>query len=62
MEPYLHFGRVLFVDNWYTGVTLAHKLNEEKTHVVGTLRANRKGNQQFVTTKKLKKGEIVAQT
>lgn len=43
-EPYLNFGRVLFVDNWYTNVTLAQKLNEKQTHIVGTLRANRKGN------------------
>lgn len=44
MEPYLHFGQVLFVDNWYTIVTLAHKLNEKQTHIVGTLGANRKSN------------------
>uniref|UniRef100_A0A2S2Q7N7 PiggyBac transposable element-derived protein 4 n=1 Tax=Sipha flava TaxID=143950 RepID=A0A2S2Q7N7_9HEMI len=31
------------------------------THVVGTLRVNRKGNPKDVTTKKLKKGQIIAQ-
>lgn len=41
--------------------TLAHKLNEKQTHVVGTLRSNRKGNPKDVVNKKLKKGQIIAQ-
>jgi len=61
MKPYLNFGRTLFVDNWYTSVTLAHKLNEQQTHIVGTLRANRKGNPKDITNKKIKKGQIIAQ-
>lgn len=63
IKPYLHVGRVLFVDDWYTSVTLPHKLTEKKIHVQQhvfffTLHANRKGNPKFVTTKKLKKGEL----
>lgn len=51
-KPYLNFGRSLFADNWYTSVDLAHKLNKEKTHLVGTLRANRKLNPKCVVKKK----------
>ncbi|XP_025407472.1 piggyBac transposable element-derived protein 2-like [Sipha flava] len=38
MEPYLNFGRTLYTDNWYSSVKLAEKLNQENTHLVGTLR------------------------
>jgi hypothetical protein len=60
MEPYLNFGCTLYVDNWYTSVKLAEKLNREKTHLVGTLRANLKNNPENVIKKKLKKGEVIA--
>lgn len=52
MEPYLDKGRCLFIDNWYTSIDLAEKLLDRKTHVVGTLRANRKINPAEVTKKK----------
>lgn len=57
LKPYLNFGRCLFIDNWYSSVELAEKLNCENTHVVGTLRANRRD----VIIKKFKKGELFAQ-
>jgi len=60
MEPYLNFGRTLYTDNWYSSVKLAEKLNQKNTHLVGTLRANRKNNPENVVKKKLKKGEIIA--
>lgn len=60
MEPYLNFGRTLYTDNWYSSVMLAEKLNQENTHLVGTLRANRKNNPENVVKKKLKKGEVIA--
>lgn len=60
MEPYLDEGRCLFVDNWYTSVDLAEKLLERNTHVVGTLRANRKRNLIEVTKKKLTRGGVIA--
>ncbi|KAF0750628.1 piggyBac transposable element-derived protein 4-like [Aphis craccivora] len=41
---YLNFGRTMYVDNWYTSVHLADLLGEQKTHLVGTLRSNRKQN------------------
>ncbi|KAL4153253.1 hypothetical protein QTP88_001086 [Uroleucon formosanum] len=60
MEPYLNFGRTLYTDNWYSSVKLAEKLNQENTHLVGTLRANRKNNPENVVKKKFKKGEVIA--
>ncbi|XP_039278646.1 piggyBac transposable element-derived protein 4-like [Nilaparvata lugens] len=47
-------------NNWYTSVDLAHGLNSKQTHLVGTLRANRKQNPKNLVSKKLKKGEVVA--
>lgn len=47
-------------DNFYTSYDLAKKLLEKQTHLVGTLRKNRKYNPASVVTKKgMKKGEIV---
>ncbi|XP_025425482.1 piggyBac transposable element-derived protein 4-like [Sipha flava] len=60
MEPYLDSGRVLFADNWYNSVDMAEKLLCRNTHLVGTLRANRKRNPTGVTKKKISKGETVA--
>lgn len=58
--PYLNFGRTIYVDNWYTSVTLAHELIKCNTHLVGTLRKNRKYNPKNVISKRLRKGEAVA--
>lgn len=60
-DPLLDNGRTIYVDNYYTSVELAHKLLERKTHLVGTLRKNRKNNPKDVITKKLKKGESFSQ-
>lgn len=61
MEPYINLGRCLYIDNWYSSVELAEKRIKENTHMVGTLRANRRGNPPDVITKKLKKGKLFAQ-
>ncbi|XP_022907013.1 piggyBac transposable element-derived protein 4-like [Onthophagus taurus] len=61
MEPLLNTGRTLYTDNFYTSVGLAHELNDNQTHLVGTLRQNRKLNPKAVTSAKLKKGEIKMQ-
>ncbi|KAL7640617.1 UNVERIFIED_CONTAM: hypothetical protein RMT77_008892 [Armadillidium vulgare] len=37
----------------------AEELLEKQTHLIGTLRKNRKGNPKEITTAKKKKGEIV---
>lgn len=60
MQPLLHQGRILYTDNFYTSINLARELLKQKTHLVGTLRKNRKLNPIEVSTKKLKKGEIIA--
>ena len=58
MEGLLKEGRTLYVDNFYSSVTLARKLLENKTYVCGTLRKDRKGNPGCVVNKKLKRGEV----
>lgn len=58
-SPYLDHGRVLYTDNFYSSVDLAEELNRKKTHLVGTLRSNRKNNPKEVVNKKLKKGEFI---
>ena len=58
-EDYLDAGRTVCTDNFYTSLPLANQLLSRRTHLIGTLRANRKGLPKCVTTAKLKKGEVV---
>lgn len=58
MKNYLGKGHTLYMDNYYNSVQLAEYLYKNKTHVVGTLRKNRKENPS-ITSAKLKKGEAV---
>lgn len=60
INPLLDAGRTLYCDNWYTSVSLANQLLRRNTHLVGTLRSNRKGNPKQVIDAKLKKGETIA--
>ncbi|XP_055918325.1 piggyBac transposable element-derived protein 4-like [Eupeodes corollae] len=53
-------GRTLFVDNFYTSYELARSMLDQKTHVVGTLRANKKFCPKEVMNAQLKRGEMVA--
>jgi hypothetical protein len=55
-----NYGRILYVDNYYTSVQLCKDLLKSKTYVCGTL-SNRKGNPKNVCQRKLKKGEIFGQ-
>lgn len=59
MEPYLDKGHHLFMDKYYNSLSLSNKLLGKKTHVTGTLRANRKGLPQKLTCRKLERGEHV---
>lgn len=61
MSGLLDNERTLYTDNYYTSVSLANQLLQRKTHLVGTVRSNRKFNSKEVANKKLKKGEIFAQ-
>jgi len=53
-------GHTICTDNWYTSVDLAEKLITMNTHLVGTLRKNRRGNPVEVVSQKLKHGEVIA--
>lgn len=55
MKHYFDCGRTLTVDNFYTSLALAELCLQRKTHLQGTLRANRKGFPKFDS--KMKKGE-----
>lgn len=59
-DKLLNEGRTLFVDNFYTSYELAVKFLKFKTHVVGTLRYNKKYIPRFVMSYPLKRGEMIA--
>jgi hypothetical protein len=44
-EKLLKERRLAITDNYYTSIDLANKLLDKKTHLLGTLRANRRGSQ-----------------
>lgn len=56
----LNKGHTMFTDNWYTSVGLARELLKNETHLVGTLRKNRKHFPKTVVSTKLKKGQYIA--
>ncbi|KAF9406815.1 hypothetical protein HW555_012954 [Spodoptera exigua] len=60
MEGYLEKGHTLYTDNWYTSIDLGRKLLDKETHLVGTLRKNRKYLPKDVINGKIKKGEFRA--
>ncbi|XP_050465084.1 piggyBac transposable element-derived protein 4-like, partial [Cataglyphis hispanica] len=53
-------GHTLCVDNWYTSIDLAQKFLARNTHVIGTIRSNRRRISKEVVQKKLRRGEIFA--
>lgn len=53
-------GRTIFLDNFYSGIHLAHYLLDRQTHCVGTFRSNRKYIPEVVKSTLLKKGEKIA--
>lgn len=57
----LDAGRTIVVDNYYTSIELASALLERNTYILGTLRSNRRNNSKNVISKKLKKGEHIAE-
>ncbi|KAK9753595.1 Transposase IS4 [Popillia japonica] len=58
-KDYLGQGRNIITDNFYTSLELSYKLLENKTHSLGTLRANRKGFPKEIVKQKLKPGEVI---
>ena len=63
IEPYLDVGCYVFMDNYYTSVTLFKELEERKTLACGTVRSNRQGLPKEICgvkekkVKQLKRGE-----
>lgn len=49
----------LATDNWYTSINLSNELLDKDTHLVGTLRKNRRGLPKNVLDAKLKPGESI---
>ncbi|KAJ8918439.1 hypothetical protein NQ315_008136 [Exocentrus adspersus] len=60
LDQLLDAGRTIYIDN-YASVSLARRLLERKTHLVGTVRAKTELNSSEVLIKKLKKREVFAQ-
>ena len=60
MKDLIGQGRTLYVDNFYTSYELANYCLQKQTHLVGTLRANKKHIPKEVLQAKLKRGEMVA--
>lgn len=56
----LNEGRTLYVDNFYTSYELARSMLDKQTHLVGTLRANKKHIPKEVLQAKIKKGEVIS--
>lgn len=56
----LNKGHTLATDNWYTSLELAYNLLENHTHLVGTIRKNRRGLPKSVVEAKLQRGEFMA--
>lgn len=58
LHDFINVGHHLFVDNYYTSVSLVEKLFSNKTFCTGTLRQKRKNNPKEIESAKLKKGEL----
>ena len=53
-------GHTICTDNWYTSIELAKKLVAQNTHLVGTMRSNRRGIPKDLLSKKLQRYEYIA--
>lgn len=60
VEPLLHKGYTIWMDNFYNSIELAKQLKEWGTDCVGTIRLNRKNIPPIIKNTKLRKGEIIA--
>ena len=58
LQGYIGSGRTLVADNYYNSIPLALYLLKNKTHIVGTIRNNRKGIPKCHPVIKIKKGDI----
>ncbi|CAG4939170.1 unnamed protein product [Colias eurytheme] len=58
-QDLLNKGHCLYTDNWYTSVSLARELMKNETHLIGTLRKNRKHFPKVIVSTKLKKASLL---
>lgn len=56
-NSYLNKGHTIYLDNWYTSISIAECLFKKGTQIVGTLRANRREIPKEITNAKLRIGE-----
>lgn len=61
MDKLLDSRSTVFTDNYYTSVSLAARLLKRETHLVGTVRSNRKINAKDVLSIKLQTYEVFGQ-
>ena len=60
VEKLFYQGRTLYIDNIYTGYDLAVSCLNRKTHIVGTLKNNKKFIPKTILHHKLRRGEIIS--
>ena len=58
LDDFDGFCRTVIADNFITSISLAKRLLEHDTYLVGTLRSNRVGSASEVVQKKLRRGEV----
>ncbi|CAG5015037.1 unnamed protein product [Parnassius apollo] len=59
-DDILNLDHAIATDNWYTNLDLANQLLNHDTHLIGTIRKNRRGLPMAVVKAKLEKGESIA--
>lgn len=60
VEKLFYQGRTLYIDNIYTGYDLAVSCLNRKTHIVETLKNNKKFMPKTILHHKLRRGEIIS--
>ncbi|CAK1552923.1 unnamed protein product [Leptosia nina] len=53
-------GHSFYTDNWYTSAPVARELLQNETHLIGTLRKNRRDFPTVVVSTKLIKAQLIA--
>lgn len=59
MQNHLNKGHILYTDNYYTSIELAKSLLANKTHLVGTMRKNKKNVPNKELSEKIPKGQMI---
>ena len=59
LEPLFGANRTIYIDNFYTSLNVARELMKNQTHVVGTLRKNKKAIPDKLKTN-ISKGDVLS--